>query len=298
MKRGFICFLLFVLSLALLVVMVLFEIKAWPVGNSLAGLALGFSIPALWHSTQDLFDTANWMMAQRKLQRGKIITDNTIVRISFSYLFRIKVGNEYLLVKNERGTGKYQPVGGVYKFLGDEKNVLRNLYQIKDDDKIPIDESSRDDYRLRMENRYLRKFVRRFDTKAEREQISNLSREFKEELIEKGLLDWDQISYRFCGRHMTTLKFGEHFQTFELLLADVVELLPTKEQEADLVRLKEHPSDEYYFATAEEITALGINTKTNALKEIIADHTKKILQENEGQLMKKGNVGQRYTVNC
>ena len=143
----------------------------------------------------------------------------------------------------------------------------------------------------------IRKFVRRFDTKAEREQISNLSREFKEELIEKGLLDWDQISYRFCGRHMTTLKFGEHFQTFELLLADVVELLPTKEQEADLVRLKEHPSDEYYFATAEEITALGINTKTNALKEIIADHTKKILQENEGQLMKKGNVGHRYTVN-
>lgn len=96
MKRGFICFLLFVLSLALLVVMVLFEIKAWPVGNSLAGLALGFSIPALWHSTQDLFDTANWMMAQRKLQRGKIITDNTIVRISFSYLFRIKVGNEFI----------------------------------------------------------------------------------------------------------------------------------------------------------------------------------------------------------
>ena len=40
-----------------------------------------------------------------------------------------------------------------------------------------------------------------------------------------------------------------------------------------------------------------INTKTNALKEIIADHTKKILQENEGQLMKKGNVGHRYTVN-
>ena len=47
MKRGIICFLLFVLSLALLGVMVLFEIKAWPVGNSLAGLALGFSIPAL-----------------------------------------------------------------------------------------------------------------------------------------------------------------------------------------------------------------------------------------------------------
>ena len=64
-----------------------------------------------------------------------------------------------------------------------------------DDNKIPIDESSRDDYRLRIENRYLRRFVKRFDSrKAEREQIENISREFKEELIDTGILNWDRIS--------------------------------------------------------------------------------------------------------
>lgn len=132
-------------------------------------------------------DTTNWKTSQRKLKRGRFIEDSTIIRISFAYLYRIKIGNKYLLVKNERGTGKYQPVGGVYKLLGKEKMELRNRYQVKDDNKIPLDRSSRDDYRLRLENRYLRKFVKRFDRKAEREQIYNLSREFREELIEKVL---------------------------------------------------------------------------------------------------------------
>lgn len=287
---------LVILSLISIGIIVLFEIKDWPVGSSLAGIALGFLIPGCWNSFQDLLDTTNWKVSQRKLERGKFIADDTIIRISFAYLYRIKVGNEYLLVKNERGTGKYQPVGGVYKLKGNEKRELKNLYQVKDDNKISIDESSRDDYRLRMENRYLRKFVKRFERKAEREKINNLGREFKEELVEKGIVDWNKISYRFCGRHMTELRFGEHFQIYELLLADVVELLPTTEQERDLRLLMNQYSDLYHFATAEEITSLGINIATGELGEIIADHTKKIIQENEGQLVKISGVGKVYTI--
>lgn len=106
-------------------------------------------------------------------------------------------------MKNERGTEKYQPVGGVYKFVGNEKIELKNRYQVKDDDKISIDESSRDDYRLRIENKYLRNFMKRFDRGANRERIDNLSREFKEELIDKSIVNWNSISYRYCGRHIT-----------------------------------------------------------------------------------------------
>lgn len=236
-------------------------------------------------------------MSQRKLKRGGFITDNTIVRVSFAYLYRIKMGDKYLLVKNERGTGKYQPVGGVYKFDESEKLELKNRFQVKDDDKISIDESSRNDYRLRMENKYLRKFIARFDRKAKREKIDDLSREFKEELIEKGIVDWRQIKYRFCGRHMTSLQFGEHFQIYEILLADVVELLPTLEQENDLKLLVMQQSDKYRWVTAEEIISLGVNTATGQLREDIADHTKKILQENEGELMKISDVGKTFTVN-
>lgn len=90
---------------------ILFECNNWPAGSSIGGLVLGFSLPAAVHSVQDLFDTTNWKVSQRKLKRGGFISDNTIIRISFAYLFRIKVGNKYLLVRNNRGTKKFQPVG-------------------------------------------------------------------------------------------------------------------------------------------------------------------------------------------
>lgn len=286
-----------ILSCLLLAVVVLFEIKDWPVGSSLAGIALGFTFPVLYASLQDLFDTSDWKVTQRKLMRGGLLKKDTPVRISFSYLYRIKVGDKYLLVLNARGTGKYQPVGGVYKLLGDEKIELKNRYHVMDDDKISIDESSRNDYRLRLTNQYLRKFVKRFESDATREQVYDLSREFREELIENGLLNWNQITYRICGRHITPLEYGKHFQIYELLLADVVELLPTKDQEKDLNALVRNQSDKYIFATADEIISLGINTHTGKLTESIADHSIKILQEKEASLIRISETGKRYTVN-
>ena len=287
---------LILVSLICFGVIILFECNSWPAGSSIGGLVLGFSLPATAHAVQDLFDTTNWKASQRKLKRGGFISDNTIIRISFAYLFRIKVGNKYLLVRNDRGTKKFQPVGGVYKLKGKEKIELKNLFNVMDDDKIPLDESSRDDYRLRMESKYLRKFVKRFDRKARREQINNLSREFREELIETGIVDWTTIKYRFCGRHMTDLRFSEHFQIYELLLADVVELFPTADQEKDLQQLAQQHSDMYYYATANEIESLGIDISADKFEEIIGDHSKKVIQENEGTLMMIPGTGDIYTV--
>lgn len=286
----------FILSVVSIVVIIFFEIKRWPAGSSLAGIMLGFFLPELMHKFQDLSDNYNWKTSQRKLKRGGFITDTTIIRISFAYLYRIKIGDKYLLVKNERGTEKYQPIGGVYKLKENEKIELKNRYNVKDDNKVSLDSSSRDDYRLRLENKYLRKFVRRFNRNAKRERVDNLSREFNEELIKTGIVNWSKITYRFCGRHMTELKFGDHFQIYELLLADIVELIPTEEQEGDLQMLMTKHSEKYCFVTAEEIISLGINTTTGDLVESIGDHTRKILQENEGKLMKISNVGKIYTV--
>lgn len=282
------------LSVIMFLIIVLFEINSWPVGSSISGLVLGVSLPSLWKSIQDLTDTTEWKTSQRKLKRGDFIKDDTIIRISFAYLYRIKIGDKYLLVKNERGTGKDQPVGGVYKLFGNEKIELKNRYKVKDDNKISIDESSRNDYRLRIENRYLRKFVKRFDCKADRERIDNLSREFREELIDKNIVNWNHISYRYCGRHITELHWGKHFQCYELLLADIVELLPTPEQEQDLRNLQNQHSENYRFVTAEEISSLGVNTNSGDLRETIADHSAKILQENEGMLISNSNVGKIY----
>ena len=80
-------------------------------------------------------------------------------------------------------------------------------------------------------------------------------------------------------------------------MADIVELLPTLEQTEDLKMLLNKESDKYRLATAEEITSLGVNTTTGQLREEIASHTRKILQENEGELIKISGVGKIYTVN-
>lgn len=272
------------------------DCKDFGLGEAIAGAFLAFCLERIMLAVQDLTDTTDWKTSQRMLKRGGFINDDTIIRISFAYLYRVKVAEKYLLVQNARNTGKYQPIGGVYKFSDSEKLYLKKHFQVKDDNKIPIDESSRNDYRLRMESKYLRKFFRRFIRKADRELIDNLGREFKEELIDNGVLGWKRITYRFCGRHITNISFSEHFQIYEVLLADVVELLPTKEQEQDLRLLMNSKNDKYRFATADEIKSLGVDTQAGNLQESIGDHTIKILEENEGNLKKIARSGNVYTV--
>ena len=115
-------------------------------------------------------------------------------------------------------------------------------------------------------------------------------------MVEKGLVNWNQITYRVCGRHITELEYGKHFQIYELLLADVVELILTPDQENDLKLLMQNQSDKYIFATSEEIKALGINTNVGKLSETIADHSIKIIEESEGSLIHIPEYGKTYTV--
>ena len=74
-------------------------------------------------------------------------------------------------------------------------------------------------------------------------------------------------------------------------------MVPTPSQEAYLERLGKQQSDIYRFATAVEITSFGVGTASGELRENIADHTLKIIQENEGQLMRISGVGKTYTIN-
>lgn len=83
---------------------------------------------------------------------------------------------------------------------------------------------------------------------------------------------------------------------YELLLADVVELIPTAEQELKFKKLLVNDSPKYRFATAEQIACLGMDIEAESLYEWIGDHTNKILQENEAQLVKMPGTGKIFTV--
>lgn len=108
-----------VLSCILLLLTDAFQ-ETCSVGNILCGIFLGMTISKLFASGQDLLDITTWKVSQRKLERGGFIKKDTPIRISFAYLFRIMIDGKYFLIKNARGTGKFQPVGGVYKMYDAE----------------------------------------------------------------------------------------------------------------------------------------------------------------------------------
>ena len=81
-----------------------------------------------------------------------------------------------------------------------------------------------------------------------------------------------------------------------MLLADIVELIPTSEQEQDLKKLMGHESEKYRFAKEKQITCLGMDIESGDLYEWIGDHTKKILQEQESTLKKMPATGDKYTI--
>ena len=270
------------------------ELKSIAVVPMIGSLIAGVSIPYLIPSIIDLTDNENWKSSQRKLKRAGILQKDTSIRISFAYLFRIKVDGKYFLVRNNR-TNKYQPVGGTYKFLEEERKYISNNIPVEDDDKIPVNKITKFDYRLLVKNKDLRKFVKRFNKTPYRENISNLSREFIEEVFSTKILDeniFGELSYKYCGRHMTNVEYSSVFRCYELLLADIVEVQLSQTQEELFRNLMEINCDTYCFVTAKEINSLGVKCEDNKFSDDIANHTHKILIENTDKLtMRKKQKG-------
>lgn len=257
--------------------------------SDLSNTFFGISIPYLLSSLIDLSDNESWKNSQRKLKRAGLIHNETKIRISFAYLFRIKVDGKYFLVQNSR-TKKYQPVGGAYKLTPEEAQYLSEEIPVENEDRIPIDTTTRGDYRLYVKNKDLRKFIKRFDETPYRENINNLSREFDEELFSTNILDketFGDLSYKYCGRHITDVEYGNFFDCYELLLADIVEVILNDEQEQLFRDLMEKSDKRYMFATFSEIKTGGVKHGTSDLKDNIANHASKILSENSDILINK-----------
>ena len=58
------------------------------------------------------------------------------IRFSMSYLYRIKIDDKYLLVRNNN-FGHYQLVGGKYKLLNDTRSFIQKEFDAIDDPKLP-----------------------------------------------------------------------------------------------------------------------------------------------------------------
>ena len=269
--------------LALLVIIIYcVETKKIPALGSICGAVLGAMLPWSLKLFIDLFDNANWKTSERKLKRAKEINKNTKIRISFAYLYRIIVDGKYMLIMNSRNSGRYQPVGGVYKFNNEEEQFLRNNFHIEYDDKISIDETSKKDYRLYIKDKYLRSFVKHFEKNTtNRENETNISREFIEEIINDYKIDKKQfgaLRYSFKSRFISNVQYSSLYECYEILLADIYEFNLTNEQEQLLKELGNQKNIK--FVTEAEINRLGIDCDNKKNKEIISNHSWKILASN------------------
>lgn len=214
----------------------------------ISGIMIGIAVPLL-----DNFASNSRYL---KLAYYSVRYARQYIRMSISYLFRIKVDGKYLLVKGHRWQ-HYQPVGGVYKITDGASQIIEEL-GVLDDDLVPIDTVSMHDLRVRVPARKLVPFVRWFESGRSRETAP--WREFYEELVKPGILsseDFPFIITNFLRRDIQEIRFSPYARSLELMIADIHELLPTQEQLTALRRLKDSEREDTIWATEDRIRRLG-----------------------------------------
>lgn len=224
-----------------------------------------------------------------KLFSGKL------VRVSFAYLFRVQYNGLYLLVKDEQGRNTYHPVGGVYKYYP-EKIDIAEEFGGEYDGLHGMTQDTENDLRLKIDKAKLTHFIEWFKKGESRENWENLSREFFEELIERGVLsenDFKTISYTYIGSHMTKSRNKElrmpqvhHFDIFDIHL--------TNPQKGQLKQLRKKQSLEYLFASDDDIEKGYVFFAGNRYR--IAEPSEYILVKNGSKLEKEYALSRKITV--
>lgn len=212
---------------------------------------------------------------------------NARIRFSISYLFRIRIPetNYYLLVMNRRIKNQLQPVGGCYKRYGDDK--LFESWDFALDNKsngLGTDRESEHDLRFTVKGKHLIKVIKWFDEGKEREVCAN--REFKEELVYTEILDKEvfrDIKYKHIKRVSKYLHWSPFHKCYEVLIYDIMELLPSEPQKIALVNLEKNNSiaieNGYAIVSCDDIQQLRLVIDGHQIARI-GEHTKLIINQN------------------
>jgi len=217
----------------------------------------------------------NWDRLKLVLHCKYLSLKKENIRFSMSYLYRIKIEDKYLLVKNSN-FGHYQLVGGKYKRNIGTQSFLFNEFGAMDDLKLPNKGLMKDDFAIFIPASNAIKFLDWFNKKKDRE-ISHW-REFYEELIKTNILDQDifpYVNYNYTGTVTTPIKRTSGWDCFEILQYDILDLNPTKSQEKVLITLLEKgDTDLYKWADEDLINNLGHDNREKKKLYQIGDHTK------------------------
>lgn len=201
------------------------------------------------------------------------------IRFSMSYLYRIKIEDKYLLVKNNN-YGHFQLVGGKYKILDDTRSKLKTDFDAVDDPKLPNSGVMKDDFALFIPAKNAMKFLDWFNKGVDRE-VSHW-REFYEELIVGdgesflSIENFPYVNYNYRGKVLTPIKRTPGWDDcYEILQYDILDLVPTPEQRQELKDLlKKGDSAKIKWASSNLIDSLGHDPINKNKNYDIGQHTK------------------------
>ncbi|MDQ6528930.1 hypothetical protein [Flavobacterium sp. LHD-85] len=249
----------------------------------LAALGMAAGKVIVKKATEKLLDNKDNIYTYLQSNFTKIKDED--VRFSLSYLIRIKIPgtSKFLLVRGHRIKDQLQPVGGVYKKLNGFAEFEKWGY--KEDcgaNGIKLDDISKDDLRFRVKGKNALDVIKWFESRKDRE--TTYEREFNEELIADHGFDKDIFytkSFREVQKVMKVFGYSTFHQCYEVLIYNIVEFLPTPEQEAELKKLLGNPrklGDDFMIVDISEIERLFVMENEEQIAKIGA-HTKYLINE-------------------
>lgn len=208
------------------------------------------------------------------LIQTQFLLRNEEIRLSIAYLFRIKIDNQYLLVKN-RTREYFQPVGGAFKTLPGSEKIFEKL-GVKPDRLIETEKGiAKNDLRVFVKGANVIDFLEWFESREDRE--TSPWREFCEELLTTEILPWNEfrnIDYKYKDSVQTpilNLDSGDKgifiFEIYDLVLND--------DQKPILQNLlKKGNTDKYIWVDEYLINRLGHDGRSKKYINEIAPHAK------------------------
>lgn len=213
--------------------------------------------------------------------KAYIIYREKDVRLSMSYVFRIKVKGKYLLVKNRKGN-YYQPVGGAYKTLPGIETIFKK-YGVKPDNRFETSHGiAKNDLRFKVKGKNVLRIIKWFNSKENREICQ--WREFCEELITTDIIrdkhSFRYIDYEYSNILITPMQKAKNFDCQEILIFEIFDLVPNDLQKVELERLYDlGDTNEIKFADEILISKLGFDEGRKEILYEIGPQTKWTLFE-------------------